>query len=400
MDLITTTAVLTANAARRETLEGREMFVVPVVAIIPGVLNGRLIPEAEVSAFAQAWNGVPIPILHPTDGSGENVTANTVDVIEGKVVGRMFNVQFVDRKLKGELWIDVEKSKRLGGDALAALEALERGEKVEVSTAFFHRTRQQSGAFNGKNYTSVAYDIKPDHIALLPGQIGACSITDGCGAGLSANSSMMDWMAETLKKLFGGQPAPAIYLTTNQEAPAMTKQEKVAKLIALAVALEPQKAQFEALSDEVLDNLIKNAETITANKANQPGVKPCPCSQVAANQEAGNDADPLAEIKNPALRAFVKRALENDSARRTQIVEKLFALKGNKIPKERLMAMDLGDLEALGDTILSVQPIAAHAVTDFSGAFGAHRAAPAGADAKIEIPSAPKVIGAPLEPAK
>jgi hypothetical protein len=42
------------------------------------------------------------------------------------------------------------------------------------------------GDWNGIKYNSVAKNHRPDHLALLPGGVGACSVKDGCG--IRANS--------------------------------------------------------------------------------------------------------------------------------------------------------------------------------------------------------------------
>ena len=66
---------------RHETFEGRDHLVVPVVMIVEGVLNGALVPTEELVASAEAWNGRPVPILHPQRGE-EYVSANDPRVIE------------------------------------------------------------------------------------------------------------------------------------------------------------------------------------------------------------------------------------------------------------------------------------------------------------------------------
>src|SRR5690606_13771547 len=46
-------------------------------------------------------------------------------------------------------------------------------------------------------YHSVARDYKPDHIAILPDRIGACSIADGCGV----NNAGQQFSHEQLRRL-------------------------------------------------------------------------------------------------------------------------------------------------------------------------------------------------------
>lgn len=179
--LTTQAAELAANA-RAATLDGREYAVVPVVALVAGVVNGYLVTPDELRSFADAWNGRPVPVRHPKDGGGY-VSANNPQIIQAQVVGQFFNARVVGgSKLVGELWLDVAKCQRLGSDALTVLQRLRKGEPVEVSTAYFCDVEQVAGVHDGKPYMAIQRNLRPDHIALLPDEVGACSWKDGCGA--------------------------------------------------------------------------------------------------------------------------------------------------------------------------------------------------------------------------
>lgn len=170
------------SSTRRETFEGREHVVAPVVMIVSGVLPGSdgpvLTPEEEVARYPAAWNGRPVPVLHP-EKNGQQVSANSPDVIERNSIGHVFNTHYTGGKLKGEAWLDEEKAKRLGHGAL--IERIEAGEVMELSTGFFSDLEQKAGTYNGRDYIAVHRDIRPDHLALLPDEVGACSVADGCG---------------------------------------------------------------------------------------------------------------------------------------------------------------------------------------------------------------------------
>lgn len=175
-------ARLQANKLDRRTLDGREYAVAPVVAMIAGVRNGELVVVDELAAFVAAWDGRPIPLRHPQDNAGNYITANAPAVIEQQVLGQFFNARMEGDRLAGEVWLDVGKAALLGGDALATLNRLERGEVVEVSTAYFCDIEDATGIFNGEVYSGIHRNLRPDHIALLPDEIGSCSVRDGCGA--------------------------------------------------------------------------------------------------------------------------------------------------------------------------------------------------------------------------
>lgn len=168
-----------AEGFRREMYDGRIHTVFPAILIVEGVLNGALVAAAEFGSYVQSWNGRAIPILHPEELGEPISVANSPEVLE-RSVGTIFNARLDGDRLKAELWIDEQKMDRLGFADL--LSAMREGEILEISTGYFSDDLVEVGVFNGKDYTVRHVNIRPDHVALLPGQIGACSILDGCGA--------------------------------------------------------------------------------------------------------------------------------------------------------------------------------------------------------------------------
>ena len=175
--MITLKANKTAKAERK-TLDDIEHLVLPVIAAKEGVMNGLFYPENELRGFVEAWNGVPVPIYHPSV-NGINVSANSPDIEEKWNVGKFFNVHW-DNAIKGEVWINIEKAEKIGHKEV--IERLENGEMMELSTGLLCETNQSMGEFKGNKYRGIVKNIRPDHLALLPNQEGACSIKDGCGA--------------------------------------------------------------------------------------------------------------------------------------------------------------------------------------------------------------------------
>lgn len=166
---------------RYEMFEGKEHLVAPVIPIVEGVLNGAFVSATEIAKFVYSWAGIPIPINHPMK-QGEYVSANQKDILETNVVGRFLNPKMDGPKLKGELWIDVAKATELGGEALQAMQMLQNGEQLEVSTAYFSDDVKKAGTFKGKKYSVAHTNLRPDHLALLPNAEGACNWEDGAGA--------------------------------------------------------------------------------------------------------------------------------------------------------------------------------------------------------------------------
>jgi hypothetical protein len=170
------------NYVIRETMhQGRRNLIVPVVMMVEGVHNGSLgplfHPAQELGKFPDSWNGIPIMIQHPVDDNGMNISANSPDVLE-QSVGKVFNAHMDGTKLKADSYVDPEKLQALSPDAYTAIM---NGQPLEVSIGVFTEEDQTPGQWNGENYTAIARSHRPDHLALLPGGIGACSWNDGCG---------------------------------------------------------------------------------------------------------------------------------------------------------------------------------------------------------------------------
>lgn len=187
--------IIVANLARswrRVYRNGREFLVGPVTLIVPGVLAGSrgalLYPHEEIAANVDAWNGMPIVVYHPTKG-GQNVSARDPDVLERQGIGAIYHTTFTsdrsppgqDRpnfRLVSEAWVDVKDAERVDERVVTMLDS---GAPIEVSTGLFTENIPGEGQYNGKPYTHIARNYKPDHLAILPDQVGACSVKEGCG---------------------------------------------------------------------------------------------------------------------------------------------------------------------------------------------------------------------------
>lgn len=178
----------------RATLNGVAYEVYPVVAIVAGVLNGELVTQAEIGRYVDSWNNKPVPVYHPKVGN-THVSANTPDQIEKRSIGIFMNAQMKGDRLTGEFWVDPQKANAIGPDGVKALNALRSGDPVEVSTAYYRSLVAQSGTHNGRSYSYLAQNLVPDHIAILPGEIGACSWGDGCGVRANQLSANCDHSA-------------------------------------------------------------------------------------------------------------------------------------------------------------------------------------------------------------
>lgn len=169
-------ANLLLDEIRKVTFNNREVLIVPVImARADVVMNDSIIPVEEFAPAA--WNGRPVTVEHPIEDGGY-VTANRPDKIETQTIGQLFNTRIEGVKLIAEAWIDIKAANKIEPSLIARILA---GEPIDVSTGYFSTDDPISGEINGRAYTVVNRDIKPDHLALLPSQDGACSWADGCG---------------------------------------------------------------------------------------------------------------------------------------------------------------------------------------------------------------------------
>jgi hypothetical protein len=166
---------------REATHQEKKHLVVPVTMMVEGVHHGNHGPllhlMTELGKFPEAWNGIPIVVDHP-EVEGQSVSANSPDIIDARTVGRVYNTHVDGSRLRSEAWIDENKLRQVSSDTLAQLLALEM---IEVSVGVFNEEEVVTGDWNGEQYSAIARNHRPDHLALLPGGTGACSVADGCG---------------------------------------------------------------------------------------------------------------------------------------------------------------------------------------------------------------------------
>ena len=139
---------------QRKQFDGRPHLVVPVVLMVEGVHHAMqsepLFYSAEVlSDIPDKWNDTASLVFHPLDENGNPISANSVVIHENKVIGRLFNTTYDHPSLKSEAWIDEEKAREHNPEFI---EALERGDRIEVSTGVFVESDNKKGSWNGEDY--------------------------------------------------------------------------------------------------------------------------------------------------------------------------------------------------------------------------------------------------------
>lgn len=179
--LVNITANIDYGMVRNDTLQGKEYLVVPAVMMVEGVHNGSqgsiYYSEEFLNKFPGVWNHKPAVVYHPTM-NGKHVSACSREVLETSAVGILMNTKYEDSKLKTEVWLDKKKTELVDN---RITEAIENNEVMEVSTGLYMEVNKEEGTWNNETYTAIAVNYYPDHLAILPDQIGACSVEDGAG---------------------------------------------------------------------------------------------------------------------------------------------------------------------------------------------------------------------------
>lgn len=199
MQFQTLTATPDGDEVRVEKLRGDTYLVAPTVLVREGVLNGGLLTYEEIEKSVPGWNGRPVtaPPAENESGhprrNGEFVSANEAEFLESMQTGFLQNTEAREdlatpkgdenpRGLVGEAWINLGRTQDISDLAVEAARRMAKGERLEVSTGYFHGIEQTGGMFQGEEYEFEQFDLMPDHLALLPNERGACSWGDGCGA--------------------------------------------------------------------------------------------------------------------------------------------------------------------------------------------------------------------------
>jgi hypothetical protein len=182
-----------AGPARPAVLGGREYLVTPIASINPGVLNGSkgallYLPE-DCAANVGGWDAVPLTHGHPIR-DGFHVSAGESGVLDNQGMGFVRKSRFADGKLRHEGWFDVERTARIDSGLPPSeriLPRLRSGRPIEVSTGLYtdNEKAPEGSTWKGRGYDYVARNYRPDHIAVLSSEVGACSVNDGCGIGVN-----------------------------------------------------------------------------------------------------------------------------------------------------------------------------------------------------------------------
>lgn len=319
---------------RTAEYEGRPHIVVPVVALMEGVIHAinadtpEFVPYKTLAHKPERWDGHPAVLNHPSR-NGVQISAKEPGVLDAQGLGTIFKTCVRGKKLCLEAWIDPTKaSKTESGTRL--LERVKRNEPIEVSVGAYVTTLKTAGTHNGKPYKAEWQTIEPDHIAFLPEGVGACSIEMGCGSHRAAAMATTHLVTaqgyETFFEAFGFTDVPP-----QQELRAAgcgckhkqghenmkTKAERITALMANTHNPIKDIKVLEAATDEVLTALETSAATIekSAKDAAEAASKLTAAETAKATAEAALKTAQEAPITADRLPAEMKSIIDGHNLR-------------------------------------------------------------------------------------
>lgn len=330
-----------AGAVKEVTRKGKRYLVAPTVALRAGVLNGEYVPADEVAKYADAWNGRPVPLGHPKQGDMP-ISANSMDLWD-ETPAMFWNAHVDGDALKGEIWLDVAKAEAVGGLAVQALQRLRNGQPVEVSTGYFRDLVVTNGTIDGEAYTGIARNLRPDHIALLLNETGACSWADGCGtprindAQTVASQSFISALLRNVIDSLGGRKVD---------------KTKIIEGLAANAQCKCTKPQLEAMET---DTLVAFAESL-APVVNEDAPAPTPAPVEVVKEVVPAELAQLAKVVEQfggieKLTAALAGVVTNAEQEKADLVKGLVNNERNLLSEAELQALPTDTLRKLHSSL-------------------------------------------------
>lgn len=359
---------------------GKKFLSAPAVMLLPDVLNGVLVTEDVAAKFPETWNGVPVTLGHPMKNN-QHVDANQPDVLEEFKIGQLFGCKWEDGKLKGFAYLDPDI---LGKKNQTLLDKIKANEMVEVSTGFFSDDDPTPGQWNGKDYTVVAKTIYPNHFAILPNGIGACSIAKGAGIPRVNQEQEKTGIMDDIKSLFKslaqkmnfrvnelshGNVRSRISAALADESKGLdtwayvqevfdkyfiyevSEAGKTVKLFKRGYAVD-QKDVLTLLDDK--EEVVLKTEYVPAPKTNQE--QPTQDQGVKPMETTANPAVPATETPAPTttpkvmseqeIKVMIEKGIKDgiEAEKKAVLIAKIKANEKNKLPDSALNAMSSDEL--------------------------------------------------------
>lgn len=382
----------------RKRLKGKEYLVVPTTMIVEGVLNGIFYSKEEMAISTNLWNGSPVILNHPEDG----FSANRTEIIENFGIGVLYNTSFdINDKNQGvltsEVWFDPEELERIDSDLY---NRVLNGDMVEVSTGLMINLQFVEAEFRGVPFYFVSSNYKPDHLAILPNNIGACSCADGCG--LRQNESVTQKVELSEELSYDNNDNNKENNMSNCNCPNKVKHLIEISSLSENLALSLNEAQIDELisvfenkdeveevtevapvSEEVVEEAVEAVATeevsevvevaeevkeevveVPADETPVANEEEAPTEEVVEEPEVASETveqptkidavEALEEVVAENLCKEIKFALEYTGKAKANLVNQVLELNNNKFTKE---ALENKDIEELNNILAIAQPI-------------------------------------------
>lgn len=230
-------------------LEDKQYLVVPVVMMVEGVHHGSggaiYHSAEELGKSANGWQDTPVTIHHPLVGDSY-VSVNTDGIAEQYQVGFVSDPVMKNEKLTAKAYLDVQRLTAISPETLLAVQ---EGKTLEVSIGVFTDDEEVEGEWNGETYIKIARNHIPDHLAILPGEVGACSVKDGCGLRVNNQKEGGSNVIEVTEKFLKDLTLQGYSATLLTQAEGL--QERVEKVRASLYALDSNENEY--FIEEVFD---------------------------------------------------------------------------------------------------------------------------------------------------
>ncbi|WP_343639016.1 hypothetical protein [Roseateles sp.] len=183
------TAVNSANVSK----SGNIYTIRDVVHAIDGiVLNRRLYPGKELEKAAKGLEGKPAPAGHPKDRKGRHISATNGEALAAAWIGAYCqNSRYEGGRAMVDIVLNGNQAQAMpeGRAVVERLDAAIAGtntDPIGVSSGLFLEEVNAQGKSLGKDYDSIATNMRFDHVAILLNERPAGTPEEGVGMFLNA----------------------------------------------------------------------------------------------------------------------------------------------------------------------------------------------------------------------
>lgn len=183
------TAVNSANVSK----SGNIYTIRDVVHAIDGiVLNRRLYPGKELEKSAKGLEGKPAPAGHPKDRKGRHISATNGEALAAAWIGAYCqNSRYEGGRAMVDIVLNSDQAMAMP-EGRAVVERLDSAiagtntDPIGVSSGLFLEEVNAQGKSLGKEYDSIATNMRFDHVAILLNERPAGTPEEGVGMFLNA----------------------------------------------------------------------------------------------------------------------------------------------------------------------------------------------------------------------